>query len=73
MDGSPLPTRHGPLPRCGSCGELIGVYEPVLVEGPEGARVTSLAAEPELEIQDLLCRHPACADAMSDGPMSAAS
>lgn len=73
MEGSPPPVGHGPLPRCGSCGELIGVYEPLLVEGPGGAKVTSLASEPELELRDLLCWHPACADAASAQSMGAAS
>lgn len=72
MEG-PTPLRHEPLPRCRLCRELIGVYEPMLIEGPDGARVTSLAAEPDLDLQDLLCRHPACADTMSDGSTAAVS
>jgi hypothetical protein len=41
-------TYHEEPLRCGRCGEIIGVYEPlVLLEG-RAARSTSCAAEPEL-------------------------
>lgn len=65
MDGPTSPMRHRRLPRCDLCDEVIGVYEPILVEGPDGDRVTSLAADPELDVRGLLCRHPSCADTMS--------
>jgi hypothetical protein len=35
--------------RCAHCGELIGVYEALVVVQRSEARMTSRAAEPELE------------------------
>ncbi|MHB1570551.1 MAG: hypothetical protein ACYCXW_19435 [Solirubrobacteraceae bacterium] len=40
-----MEARH---PTCADCGEVIGVYEPVVVIGSEGQRQTSLVREPEL-------------------------
>jgi hypothetical protein len=54
-----------PLPRCEHCGELIGVYEP-LVSVPDGGRLTSIAAEPELLEARVALRHAACAELMPD-------
>jgi hypothetical protein len=34
--------------RCHSCGEVIGVYEPLVVLEQDGPRTTSRAAEPDL-------------------------
>jgi len=35
-----------PRPRCGLCGEIVGVYEPAVLQTQQGARETSLAREP---------------------------
>jgi hypothetical protein len=34
--------------RCARCGDVIGVYEPLVVIAPHGPRQASCAAEPEL-------------------------
>jgi hypothetical protein len=49
-------------PRCGHCGGIIGVYEPLLVGTGAGARETSLAAEPELSAFEAHLLHRACYD-----------
>jgi hypothetical protein len=33
---------------CAHCGDVIGIYEPLIVVEEQGARQTSRAAEPEL-------------------------
>ena len=33
---------------CAHCGDVIGIYEPLIVVEEHGARQTSRAAEPEL-------------------------
>jgi hypothetical protein len=33
---------------CGFCGEVIGVYEPLVIHKPDEAHITSRAAEPDL-------------------------
>jgi len=38
----------GSRPRCGHCGEIIGVYEPMVLVDARGPRHTSLAAELEI-------------------------
>jgi hypothetical protein len=50
--------------RCHSCGEVIGVYEPLVVHRGSRARTTSLAAEPELERTSALHYHQACYTAL---------
>lgn len=48
-------------PTCLYCGDVIGVYEPVLVLDHEADRETSLAREPELVTQPNVClAHSAC-------------
>jgi len=48
-------------PRCASCGELIGVYEPIVVVKPDGAlRETSIAADPQLETGGASLYHRGC-------------
>ncbi len=34
--------------RCARCGDVIGAYEPLVIETEGTARLTSCAAEPEL-------------------------
>lgn len=62
----PAPSSRAPRPYCESCGALIGVYEPLVVDGPHGRWTTSLAAEPDLVTAVLACRHPACV--VADAP-----
>jgi hypothetical protein len=58
-------SHHEPDPvlarlRCRHCGDVIGAYEPTMVQAPEGARHTSLAAEPELYGTAEACFHHGC-------------
>jgi hypothetical protein len=50
------------LPRlhCRHCDAVIGVYEPMVIETPQGPRHTSLAADPELYDSDDPCFHSSC-------------
>lgn len=52
--------------RCQTCGDVIGVYEPIVLVEPPGRRETSLAAEPGLRDSALACHHRACADDLGD-------
>ena len=46
--------------RCRHCHDVIGAYEPLVLETHQGASVTSLAAEPWLYETDRPCFHHAC-------------
>jgi hypothetical protein len=46
--------------RCTRCGEVIGVYEPLVVRTELGARSTSRAAEPEMKAAGATHFHRAC-------------
>lgn len=50
------------LPRllCPLCGEVIGVYERVLVTGGASLRVSSLAREPSLRTSEDIIVHHGC-------------
>lgn len=54
-----------PRPRCRHCGDVIGVYEPVVVQTDDGERQTSLAAEPGLSA-DERCFHGECFAALRE-------
>jgi hypothetical protein len=45
---------------CQSCGELIGVYEPLVACNGSGAHTTSRAAEPELRASAAAYYHRDC-------------
>lgn len=60
------------MPRCEHCGDVIGVYEPLVVGGDAGCRTTSLAAEPALGDAEVSCLHLACAEAGAGPGMGAA-
>jgi hypothetical protein len=49
-----------PRPRCLHCADVIGAYEPMVLQTPHGPRHTSLAAEPELYASEARCFHRAC-------------
>jgi hypothetical protein len=51
-----------PPPTCTACGDVIGVYEPIVARNENGGVVveTSLAAEPGLEERGWACYHRAC-------------
>ena len=54
---SPTPNVHS---TCTSCGQVIGVYEPMIVVSPWGdVRETSVAQLREIHPDDH-CYHPAC-------------
>jgi hypothetical protein len=46
--------------RCRRCGEPIGVYEPLAAAGEEGIRITSRAAEPDLDGRNAIYCHRDC-------------
>jgi hypothetical protein len=46
--------------RCQDCGEVIGVYEPIVAYDGSGARTTSRAAEPDLRANAAACYHRDC-------------
>jgi hypothetical protein len=48
--------------RCAHCGDVIGVYEPLVHVTDELARRTSRAAEPDICGSDGLCYHAGCYD-----------
>lgn len=45
---------------CAACGDVIGVYEPMIVITAGGARKTSRAREPELTQDDGILLHAHC-------------
>jgi hypothetical protein len=49
-----------PRLRCRHCEDVIGAYEPMVLETPHGPRHTSLAAEPDLYETDAACFHRGC-------------
>lgn len=52
----------GQKPTCLYCGDIIGVYEPILVVEHDGERETSLAREPSLGARPgLIMAHRKCA------------
>lgn len=46
--------------RCRRCGDVIGVYEPLMVCAEQRARVTSRAAEPDMKAAGGTHYHRAC-------------
>jgi hypothetical protein len=48
---------------CEICGDVIGVYEPLVMRTIESERATSRAAEPELRARDGAYFHRTCHDA----------
>jgi hypothetical protein len=46
--------------RCAHCGDVIGVYEPLILVDESGERLTSRAAEPELAQIEGRQYHRAC-------------
>ncbi len=48
---------------CEVCGDVIGVYEPLVMRTIENERTTSRAAEPELHARDGAYFHRECHDA----------
>jgi hypothetical protein len=49
-------------PRCRRCQDVIGAYEPMVLETYQGRSDTSLAAEPGLYETNQPCFHRACYD-----------
>jgi len=47
---------------CEVCGDVIGVYEPLVMRTGENERKTSRAAEPELQARDGAYFHSECHD-----------
>lgn len=53
-------TDRPPAVRCHHCGDVIGIYEPLVLLSTTGHRETSLAAEPELADALSPVYHGAC-------------
>jgi hypothetical protein len=47
---------------CEACGDLIGVYEPLVMRSRASERTTSRAAEPQLRARDGAYFHRECHD-----------
>lgn len=47
---------------CEICGDVIGIYEPLMMRTIESERTTSRAAEPELRARDGAYLHRECHD-----------
>jgi hypothetical protein len=45
---------------CRHCGDVIGVYEPIVMKTPTGDHTTSVAAEPDRFPSYEDCYHEAC-------------
>jgi hypothetical protein len=57
--------------RCRGCGEVIGVYEPIVVLVDGDARQTSLAASDGHDFEGADCYHRACYRVQhEDAPMT---
>lgn len=58
------------LPRmlCHHCGDVIGVYEPLVLETASGRHDTSLAADPGVLQNDHPGYHQACYELINDDP-----
>jgi hypothetical protein len=54
------PPRMSPAPRCYRCGEVIGVYEPLIKFTDGFARESSRALEPDSSARDGEHYHRAC-------------
>lgn len=54
--------------RCAYCGEIVGVYEPMVVLLPSGSRATSRAAEVELTDVPEASFHEACFERARGAP-----
>jgi hypothetical protein len=48
------------LPRCPACGDVLGVYEPIVHVLGTHARRTSRAAEPSVSSSEGQCYHLGC-------------
>jgi hypothetical protein len=51
---------------CEACGDVIGVYEPLVMRTSDSERATSRAAEPELRARDGAYFHRQCRDASAE-------
>ena len=45
---------------CSFCGDVIGIYEPLILVSGADARQTSLAAEPDIQADDVNTYHRSC-------------
>jgi hypothetical protein len=50
----------GGILRCEYCGDVIGVYEPLILRTDNDARETSIAAEPDARSEPSGCHHRLC-------------
>lgn len=59
--------------RCQDCGEIIGIYEPVVAYDSSGTRTTSRAAEPDLRASAAAFYHRDCYTAIEQPQQQMAS
>lgn len=50
---------------CDDCGDVIGIYEPLVARDNESTRTTSRAAEPDLEATAAVYYHRECYAALT--------
>jgi hypothetical protein len=55
-------------PRCGTCGQIIGVYEPVICVIDGVPYRTARAHDPDLLGRAAACYHDACRDLIAFDP-----
>jgi hypothetical protein len=60
------------LPRCQHCGEIIGVYEPLVLVREGAPHTTSIAAEARLFPTVHACYHGACYEHRASSDRAAA-
>jgi hypothetical protein len=48
LTGTHISAHVRPVMKCGHCGDVIGIYEPVVLLRDGQARTTSAAAEPQV-------------------------
>jgi hypothetical protein len=53
------------LIRCGQCGDVIGIYEPLVLVCEGRARTTSVGAEPQVGEEPGERFHRACAESLA--------
>jgi hypothetical protein len=67
MEASVNDLSDGGSPRCGVCGDVIGVYEPLVCVLEESVRHTSRAAEPLHRRPGERLYHRACYASLDQG------
>jgi hypothetical protein len=64
VEGSPTHVTSNSVPRCGACGDVIGVYEPLVRVLDGSVRHTSRAADPVLPYAGERWFHGGCYESL---------